>query len=218
MQDRFGLGRDDVGELQGVGDPFPVARDRLGGDAPPFGVVVDRHRLLRRRGAWASRQRVGGNQRACQRQRIRGKPAAGQQRLLCIRRHVCSFAMKVAPPYSMTMASGLVMRNGKRHLLALGSNASFCDSTAMRPRASLPRNGRPSGRPGNAKSALLLLCSHDARNVVRTAASARRRLRAHVPVHRWTRRHQAATPVDVRAVDRDGTFAERRRPKPRSRS
>ncbi len=49
MEDRLRVGRQRVRKLQRVGDPLPVGGNLLAGDGPPLGVVVDGHRLLRRR-------------------------------------------------------------------------------------------------------------------------------------------------------------------------
>ncbi len=61
MQHRPRLGRRDVGQLQDVCDPFAVVGDFLAGNAPPFRVVVDRHRSLR--GRLCRRVREGRGQR-----------------------------------------------------------------------------------------------------------------------------------------------------------
>ncbi len=61
VQDRLGLGRDGVGQLEDVGNPPAVSRDLPAGDLAPFGVIVDGHGLLG--GGFRLRQRVGRRHR-----------------------------------------------------------------------------------------------------------------------------------------------------------
>ena len=90
VQDRLRLGRDGVGELEDVGDPFAVGRDRLAGDAAPLGVIVDGQGFLRGESAPAAAR--GRREREDQRESEGGDPAARQQGFRGISVHRGSFS------------------------------------------------------------------------------------------------------------------------------
>jgi hypothetical protein len=91
VEDRLCLGRDGVGELQGIGDPPPVAGNLGTGDAAPLRVVVDGQRLFR--GRLRGRQRVRGSNRNQDRESCRGDAIARTQGSRVMVRHVLRLLM-----------------------------------------------------------------------------------------------------------------------------